>query len=891
MQESTKGRRSTAPAKRRGERNQSSASPVSSEIQVPKRRARGQRFEKALVQPPLRGSQTPKLECSPLGRIHISGAQALEDVGSRTFLHFVQAVFSVDAMQGLIRHGGSEPSVDLRFNSHQIPLNQILIQIAEALEQASLPEETKGLKPEGATLWVAAPGTATDRHGTLHYHRYGTSVTGFQLLSERPGVLQLGHPALYRKRSLTDALERALMNLPGVIWFETNSRRCRVKIEFDPRRLGRNQLFKILDRALEHAEHQVELDRLDHDLAICTGSIGVAALAQFSLPPLIPVAAGIFAYTSIPSLRNAYRALRERKTVGVDFLDSVVVVGCLATLQVFPGAILAWCLSFGRTLVQKTEDRSKKMLLSAFGKQPQVVWLLRDGVEIEVPLEHLVAGDRVIVHTGDMVPVDGHIVDGLAMVDQQMLTGESQPAEKGVGEKVFASTILVGGRILVEVDRAGTETASAKISQILNDTAGYKLASQHSGERLADTAVIPTLMAGALAYTTFGPHAAVAAMNSDLGTGIRMAAPLAMLSTLNLCAQKGILVKDGRALELMNSVDTVLFDKTGTLTRERPEVGTIHALSPYSEAEVLRFAAAAEQKFHHPIAAAILQKAEELGITLPPPDETQYQLGFGIEVSIEGRIIHVGSRRFMDLEQIEIPGHLEPLFEAAHQEGLSLVWVAIERSLAGILELRASVRPEVRELVQGLRARGIRHIAIISGDHEAPTRKLAESLGMDRYFAEVLPQDKAAHVEALQKEGRTVLFVGDGINDSIALKKANVSISLCGATSIATDTAHIVFMEQGLSKLCELMDLARSMQKNVRNSWIMIVVPNVVCVAGVFFLGFGIATSVVTNNVSALLALGNGLLPLFKVARIESERRLRMEQELSVQAAETLIPD
>ena len=826
-----------------------------------------------------------------MGRIHIHGALGLEDVNSRTFLHFVQAVFSVDAVTGLIRHGGSEPSIDLRFNSHQIPLNAVLLQIAEALDYVNSPNNPQGLSTDGATLWVAAPGTATDRHGTLHYHRYGTSVTGFQLLSERPGVLQLGHPALYRKRSLTDALERALINLPGIIWFETHSRRCRVKIEFDPRRLGKNQLFKVLDRALEHAEHQAELDRLDHDLAICTGSIGVAALAQFSMPPLIPVAAGIFAFTSMPSFRNAYRVLKERRTVGVDFLDSVVVVGCLATLQVFPGAILAWCLSFGRTLVQKTEDRSKKMLLSAFGKQPQVVWLLREGMEVEVSLEHLVPGDRVIVHTGDMVPVDGHIVEGLAMIDQQMLTGESQPAEKGVGEKVFASTILVGGKILVEVDRAGSETASAKISQILNDTAGYKLASQHSGERLADQAVIPTLMAGALAYSTLGPQAAVAAMNSDLGTGIRMAAPLAMLSTLNLCAQKGILVKDGRAMELMNEVDTVLFDKTGTLTRERPEVGAIHAIAPYGEVEVLRFAAAAEQKFHHPIAAAILHKAEELGLTLPPPDDTQYQLGFGIEVSIEGQVIHVGSRRFMDMEAIEIPAHLEALFEAAHLEGFSMVLVAIERKLAGVLELRASLRPEVGDLVKGLRARGIRHIAIISGDHEAPTRKLAESLGMDRYFAEVLPQDKAAHVEALQKEGRVVLFVGDGINDSIALKKANVSISLSGATSIATDTAHIVFMEQGLTKLCELMDLASSMKRNVRNSWIMIVVPNVLCVAGVFFMGFGVATSVVTNNVSALLALGNGLLPLRKVARIESERRLRMEQELSVQAAETIIAD
>ena len=209
-----------------------------------------------------------------------------------------------------------------------------------------------------------------------------------------------------------------------------------------------------------------------------------------------------------------------------------------------------------------------------------------------------------------------------------------------------------------------------------------------------------------------------------------------------------------------------------------------------------------------------------------------------------------------------------------------MVMVAVDDELGGALELRASIRPEVCGIVQGLRERGIEHIAIISGDHEAPTRKLAEELGMDRYFAQVLPGDKADYVEQLQREGRKVCFVGDGINDAIALKKANVSISLRGATSIATDTAHVVFMEQGLGKLCELRDIARDLERNVRNSWIMILVPNITCVAGVFTLGFGIGASVVTNNVAALGALANGLLPMRKVAQLEAERRHQFEMQL-----------
>jgi len=324
----------------------------------------------------------------------------------------------------------------------------------------------------------------------------------------------------------------------------------------------------------------------------------------------------------------------------------------------------------------------------------------------------------------------------------------------------------------------------------------------------------------------------------------------------------------------------VLFDKTGTLTRERPEVGRIIAANGFSETDILLYAATAEQKFHHPIALAILHKAEELGIELAKTDDTQYKVGYGISVGINGHTIRVGSKRYLEMEGIPFTPEVEAALEEAHQEGHTMVMVGVDDQLGGALELQASVRPEVREIVAGLRQRGIKHLAIISGDHEAPTAKLAKDLGMDIHFAQVLPADKADYVEKLQKEGKKVCFVGDGINDSIALKQANVSISLRGATSIATDTAQIVFMEQGLGKLCELRDIAKSMDRNVRNSWNMILAPNILCVTGVFTLGFGIGASVLTNNVAALAALANGVWPMRKVAHLEAERRHRLELEL-----------
>ena len=381
----------------------------------------------------------------------------------------------------------------------------------------------------------------------------------------------------------------------------------------------------------------------------------LAAAAEFAFPPLLPVAAAVFAYTSIPTFKEARHVLFEEKRLGVDVLDAIVVVGCLGTMSIFPGAVLCWCLSFGRVLVKRTQDKSKKLLLNAFGKQPRYVWLYRDGVEVQVSLDKLQKGDVIVVNTGEVVPVDGHVVEGMAMIDQHALTGESTPAEKGVGDRVFASTVMVAGKVLVSVETSGSDTASAKISQILNDTAGYKLASQHKGERLADKAVIPTLAIGAVGMAAMGPAGAVAVLNSDFGTGIRMAAPLAMLSSLALCANKGILVKDGRALELMNEVDTVLFDKTGTLTRERPEVGRVIAAEGFAPDQILGYAAAAERKFHHPIALAILHKAQELSLALPPTDDTQYKVGYGITVHVDGHTVRVGSKRFMEMEGIELP--------------------------------------------------------------------------------------------------------------------------------------------------------------------------------------------------------------------------------------------
>jgi heavy metal translocating P-type ATPase len=716
------------------------------------------------------------------------------------------------------------------------------------------------------------------RGKSLRLQRHGEKLSTWTVKHELPGRIRLRNLALYRCKDLCQAIEREFMNTLGIDRYSTDELTATVLVQFDPQRLHKHQIVELLDGILPKSL-DLPISPVDLDLPICTASVALAAVSRFLVPGLAPLSAAVFLYSVIPSFKNAYRVLVQERRLGVDVLDAIVVLSCLGTGQILAGTVLGFTLGVARKLVERTQDNSKKTLLNVFGKQPRFVWLEIGGVEVETPLDRLKVDDIIVVHTGEAVPVDGDVVEGMAMVDQHTLTGESAPVEKIAGDRMLASTTLIAGKVRVRVTSAGADTTSAKLARILSDTAGYKLRSQSKGEELADRAVAPTLALGALGLATVGANGAAAVVNCDLGTGIRMAAPIAMLSSLTLSAEHGILVKDGRALELLHGVDTFLFDKTGTLTRERPEVGRVLTYARYSDTQILEWTAAAESRFSHPIAKAILDRFKTLGRALPTIDDSKYHVGYGISVGVDGHTVRVGSARFMKHEGIALPPEVLREMDAAHDEGNSLVMVAVDDALGGAIELRAAERPEARAVISGLRARGAKHLAIISGDHEQPTRRLAGRLGMDRHFSEVLPQDKAKYVELLQKEGSTVCFIGDGVNDSIALKKANVSISLRGASSVATDVAQVVFMEDNLSKLLQLHDVSRDLHRNIRTSWGLILVPNLLCVAGAFVAGFGVMHSMVFNQIGGMLAVGNGLRPLRKAAKLRAAKERRPETE------------
>jgi len=308
------------------------------------------------------------------------------------------------------------------------------------------------------------------------------------------------------------------------------------------------------------------------------------------------------------------------------------------------------------------------------------------------------------------------------------------------------------------------------------------------------------------------------------------------------------------------------------LTQERPEVGKIVICDGYEADEILAYAAAAERKLAHPIAKAIVQKAKDSNLSLPDIEDSNYQIGYGITVSIKNRVIKVGSLRFMTMEGMIIPETIEKAMNHSHAQGHSLVMVAINNQIEGAIEIQPALRPEIKIIISGLRQRGIKYLAIVSGDHKHPTQKLAEELGMDDYFYDIMPENKAKIVEKLQQEGKSVCFIGDGVNDAVAMKKANVSISLRGATSIATDLAQVVFMDGSLSHLCKLFDIANGLDSQLRKSLIISLIPLPINLIGIFFLHFSVISTIVINQISFWSGIGDAMLPLKKIEPDKSSR-------------------
>lgn len=637
-----------------------------------------------------------------------------------------------------------------------------------------------------------------------------------------------------------------------------------IKTRLDPLFQGkRHALLKEIQvdagDALDLSPYERQINR---QLAIA-GVITGAAIITAPLSALVQFVACVplALYLIRNVYRQAYRALKQEHR-----LTMSVLLAVNQTLLWFGGFYILGGLIFilsnlGQKLGFISEVRSREQLVNIFGKLPQRVWILHEGVEIEIPFDQLQTGHVLVVGAGQMIPVDGEIIAGYASIDQHRLTGESQPVEKAVGDAVLAATLVLAGQIQVCVQKTGQATVAAQIGEMLRKTTSYQMAITAKAYQMADRSVTPTLAAAGLAWLLVGLPGTVAITSTMFGLNLILSGPLALRNYLLVATRRNILIKDGRSLDLLTEIDTVVFDKTGTLTLDQPHVTQVHIFTDVDASTVLRYAAAVEQRQSHPIARAILAAAQERGLTLPAIDDSRYEMGYGLRAAIAGQVIRVGSDRFMTIEQIALPPAVQALQESCHAQGHSLVMVALAEQLVGAIELEPTIRPEAKAVIAALRQRKL-DFYIISGDQDGPTRNLAQALGIDHYFANTLPENKAQLVEQLQQAGRAVCFVGDGINDSIALKKANVSVSLRGATSVAMDTAQVVLMDTTLTQLPLLFQLADEMKQNLKTTQTLAVVPNLGIWAGVFFLHLGILGAAAIFEVSLWAGIANAMRPL-----------------------------
>lgn len=602
--------------------------------------------------------------------------------------------------------------------------------------------------------------------------------------------------------------------------------------------------------------------KLDRKIYISIGLIGLAAAGTFFYAPLLPIAGAATLINNLPVFQELSKNLRKGR-ITTELLEIVSLISFLVSGYFFLATIVSFTALLNLKLLRRTEEHVHRQLIDSFSQKSHSIWVIADGAEVEMPLEAVRKNDFVVVNAGEVIPVDGTVVEGIATVGQHSLTGEAQPVEKEIGETVFATTVVLSGRILIQAEHTGSETNAAKIGHILEQTQDFKESLRLRGKQIADGFIAPTLFVSSLTLPFLGPNPAMAILWSGFGYNMKIYGPISVLNFLHIMAKNGILIKDGRSLETLQQLDTVVFDKTGTLTVEQPKLGRIYPLATYDEETLLTYAAAAEHRQSHPIAKAILNAAQRRGLALPSIEDAAYEVGYGIQVTLDEKLIQVGSVRFMQQKGIHLPDDVSALQSRANATGSSLIYVAVDQHLAGVLRLDPCIRPEARRIVDYLKAEGVA-VSIISGDQEEPTRRLARELGVDSYFAETLPAQKAQLIAKLRADGKFVGYVGDGINDAIALKEANVSISLSGASTVATDTAQIILMDGDLARIESLFEISKAFEKNMHANYLNSMIPGVITLTGVFLLHMGLVGSLVVYFSSKILGLANCMMPLVK---------------------------
>ena len=554
--------------------------------------------------------------------------------------------------------------------------------------------------------------------------------------------------------------------------------------------------------------------------------------------------------TTLKSVKYIWKGVRTlaKCRIEVPVLDATAIGVSMLRGDFSTASSVMFLLGFGEILEDWTHKKSVDDLARSMSLNVSKVWLITEDSEVQVGTDEIKPGDRVRIHMGTVIPFDGIVTEGEAMVNEASLTGESMPVAKHESSYVYAGTVMEEGELTIRVKETSGSTKFEKIVTMIEETEKLKSAVESKAEHLADRLVPYTLAGTALTYAlTRNVTKALSILMVDFSCALKLAMPISVLAAIREANAHHITVKGGKFLEAVAEADTIVFDKTGTLTKAQPTVVDVVSFNGDSKENLLRLAACMEEHFPHSMAKAVMDAAKGRGLTHEEMhSKVEYIVAHGISTMVDGRKAIIGSHHFVfEDEKCTIPVGKEELFRNLPEE-YSHLYLGIEGKLAAVICIEDPLRPEAPEVVKALRKAGFTQIVMMTGDSDRTAKAIAARVGVDKYYSEVLPEDKAKFVEEAKAQGRKVLMVGDGINDSPALSAADVGIAISDGAELAREIADITIGADDLSVMVTLKEISNGLMDKIHKNYRRIVGINGSLIA----LG---VTGVIQPTMSALL--------------------------------------
>lgn len=613
---------------------------------------------------------------------------------------------------------------------------------------------------------------------------------------------------LSRYPGIGNWIRQSLIAIQGIEDVRVNEYASSIIIHYDPQLLS-SQTIDVRLQALDLSKGvQSDIKQVYTRGDVALNLIGT--LASLFLPQYL---GSVTTATLIaPSLAKGFEQLRQRK-LSIEVLDAVAL-GLSFWRGDFKTAMMTQSLiSFGEYMEHQTNRSSDRLLADLMTPHETTVWkIIEKGQKVQCHSSSLNPGDLIELMPGDSIPIDGHIVEGMALINQSSLTGESVPVRREVGAVIYSGTSVYEGQIKVAVDKVGSESTTAQIAKLIYDSLAEKSETQQITQQMADRRVKITLGIGAAVFVlTQNINRVASVFLVDYSCALKLSTPVTFKSIMYRAAQNGILLKGGSAIEKMVGVDTCVFDKTGTLTYGDMEVTDVISFSRDNSArDLLAISASVEEHSNHPLSQAIVSAACNHKLPHIDHGEVEYVIAHGLRSQLNDCCLVMGSRHFLEVhEQVDFSS-FESEIRQYEQMGRHLIFISHQSELIGMIGLRDHLRDDVFDTLNGLRELGIKQLVMISGDQQFKAEKLGNELKFDKVYAQATPKSKSEIIETLQQQGHKVMFVGDGVNDAPALSHADVGVAMCVGTELARQVADVVLLKDRLYSLVEARQLAKT---------------------------------------------------------------------------------